>query len=283
MVSELTRRHVTVALAGDAGDEVFGGYPKYFAQRWAARLEHVPAWLRRWGMEKPLSLLPSPDGSVLLGQDKVRAFFQSLHYDYALRNQFWVAAFKPDFLEKLTGTPLREDTLAPIRARAAAYEGPDDIVTKTMYLDFKLLMQDDFNVKVDRASMLTSLEVREPFLDTEVVELAARMPSHLKVHGMQTKYLLKKLAARYYPREFVYRKKWGFGIPVKRWIRDKLRGHFEDVLSETNVAAAGLVCPTVCRRLLEDHLAERANNAHALWILYVLHVWHTHWGSGRNL
>ncbi len=277
IVCALTRQHVTVALAGDSGDELFGGYPKYFAQRWAAALQHIPRGLRTWLLEKPLALLPSPDGSVLLGQGKVAAFFRSLDQHYALRNQLWVSPFAPEQLEQLTGAPLDPATLAPILAYADDYRGPDDIVTKSMYMDFKTIMHDDFNAKVDRASMLSSLEVREPFLDTAMIELAARMPSHLKVRGMQTKYLLKKLCAQYYPREFVYRKKWGFGIPVKRWIREALRPRFEEVLSEQNVAAAGLVDPGMTARLLREHLAGTASHAAALWNLFVLHTWHARW------
>ena len=277
VVSHLTRQHVTVALAGDAGDEVFGGYPKYFAQRWAARLEKLPGWLRKWGMQKPLSLLPSPDGSVLLGQNKVNAFFKSLDCHYALRNQFWVGAFQPEQIEELTGRSLDPSALEPVLSCAAAYIGPDDITTKTMYLDFKLIMQDDFNVKVDRASMMTSLEVREPFMDTALIELAASMPSRLKVKGMQTKYLLKKVTERYYPKEFIYRKKWGFGIPVKRWIRGKLRQRFEETLSPECIDAVGLVNSTMVQRMLAEHIAGKANHSHPLWNLFVLHTWYKNW------
>lgn len=276
-VCKLTREHVKVALAGDAGDEVFGGYPKYFAQRWAALLQHVPRGVRRWLLEKPLSLLPSPDGSVLLGQGKVAAFFRSIDQHYALRNQLWVSPFGPAELEQLIGGPLAGETLAPILQCAEHYCGPNDVVTQSMYMDFCTIMHDDFNVKVDRASMLSSLEVREPFLDTALIELAARMPSHLKVRVMQTKYLLKKLCARYYPKAFVYRKKWGFGIPVKRWIREALRPRFEDVLSPENIRAAGLVNPDMVQCFLRDHLAGNANHAAALWNLFVLHTWYANW------
>jgi len=278
-VCKLTREHVKVALAGDAGDEVFGGYPKYFAQRWAAVLQHIPRRLRRWLLEKPLSLLPSPDGSVLLGQGKIAAFFRSVDQHHALRNQLWVSPFTPAQLEELSGAPLGEETLAPILHYAEEYTGPPDIVTQSMFMDFSTIMHDDFNVKVDRASMLSSLEVREPFLDTAVIELAARMPSHLKVRGMQTKYLLKKLCTRYYPKEFVYRKKWGFGIPLKRWIREALRPRFEQTLSHDAVCTAGLVNPSMVERLLREHLASTANHAAALWNLYVLHAWHARWAG----
>jgi len=274
IVSKLTRQHVTVALGGDGGDEVFGGYPKYFAQRWAARLEKIPAPIRKWCMEKPLSWLPSPEGSVLLGQGKVEAFFKSLHHNFALRNQFWVSPFLPEQIEDLTGMPLLPEATSPIIERAAEYSGIDDIVNKTMFLDYKIVMQDNFNVKVDRASMLTSLEVREPFMDTELVELAAQIPSRLKVRGMETKYLLKKVTEKYYPKKFIYRKKWGFGIPMKKWICGKLAPQFEEVLSTDNIKSAGLVNPEICRKLLDEHLSGKADNKAPLWNLFLLHKWY---------
>jgi asparagine synthase (glutamine-hydrolysing) len=278
-VSALTRTHVAAALAGDAGDELFGGYPKYFAQRWAAVLAHVPAPLRRWCIEMPLRLLPSPDGSVLLGQNKIAAFFRSIDQDYAVRSHLWVAAFLPDQIAELIGSPFTQDALEPVLRRAAEYQGPDDIVTKSMFLDFKLLLLDGSNVKTDRASSLAGLELREPFMDTEVIELAARIPSQFKVKRLCTKYLTRLLATRYYPREFVYRKKWGFGIPVKRWIRGELRPRFQDVLSTDNVRKAGLVNPAFCTKLLDDHLAERSSCAGQLWNLFVLHLWHANWSA----
>ncbi|MCX7848154.1 MAG: asparagine synthase (glutamine-hydrolyzing) [bacterium] len=283
VICKATREHVKVALAGDAGDEVFGGYPKYFAQRWAKGLERVPRWVRRWAMEKPLSLLPSPDGSVLLGQGKVGAFFRYIDMHYALRNQLWVSPFTPGVVSELLGVRLEDEALAPIFGYAAGYEGPDDIVTRSMYMDFCTILHDDFNVKVDRASMLSSLEVREPFLDTGLIELAARMPSDLKVRGMQTKYLLKKLCTRYYPKEFVYRKKWGFGIPVKRWIRGALRRRFEETLGEGAVRAAGLVDAGIVKRLLREHVSGAGDHAGALWNLFVLHEWHGRWGGRQGV
>ena len=278
IVSKLTRKHVTVALGGDGGDEIFGGYPKYFAQRWAARLEKIPAAFRKFFLEFPLGLLPSPDGSVLLGQGKINAFFKMLHYNFALRNQFWVSPFEPEQIEELTGSPLLEETTAPILARAEEYSGIDDIVNKTMFLDYKIVMQDDFNVKVDRASMLTSLEVREPFMDTELVELAAQVPARLKVKGMETKYILKKVTEKYFPREFIYRKKWGFGIPMKKWLRGKLAPQISDTLSQKNITRVGLVKPELPARLLREHLSGKKDNKSALWNLFLLHKWYEKWG-----
>jgi len=278
-VSHLTRQKVTVALGGDGGDEVFGGYPKYSAQRVAGILEKIPAPLRKYFIEKPLSFFPAKEGGVFFNSEKISSFFHSLHQNFALRNQFWVSAFQPEQIEELTGSALLDEAISPVLMHAAEYSGPDDIMTKTMFQDYKLLMQDDFNVKVDRASMLTSLEVREPFMDTELVELAAKMPSRFKVKGLETKYILKKVTEKYFPKDFIYRKKWGFGVPIKRWISGKLRGKFEETLSQENVKNAGLVNPEFCSRLLKEHLAGKSNHAGKLWTLFVLHNWHEKWGT----
>jgi len=278
-VSHLTRQKVTVALGGDGGDEVFGGYPKYFAQRIAGILEKIPAPLRKYFIEKPLSIIPAKEGGVFFNSEKISSFFHSLHHNFALRNQFWVSAFQPEQIEELTGSALLNESISPVLNRMSEYSGPNDIVAKTLFQDYKILMQDDFNVKVDRASMLTSLEVREPFMDTELVELVAKMPSHFKVKGMETKYLLKKVAEKYFPKDFIYRKKWGFGVPIKRWIRGNLRGKFEDVLSPKNVKNAGLVNHEICTKLLEEHLSEKHNHAGKLWSLFVLHNWYEKWGA----
>lgn len=278
-IAALARQHVPAAFAGDAGDETFGGYPKYFAHRWAAVLQHVPAGIRHWCLEQPLRFLPASDGSVLLGQNKVAAFFRSIDQHYALRNQFWVSAFLPEQLEELTGTPLLDGTLEPILRRAEEYQGPDDIVTKAMFLDFKLLLLDGNNVKTDRAGALAGLEFHEPFMDTAMIELAARIPSRLKVKGMCTKYLAKRLTERYFPKKFVYRKKWGFGIPIKRWIRDALRPRFEVAFAPDTVRRAGLVNPDVCARLLREHVSGQASCAGQLWALYVLQHWRRTWGG----
>ncbi len=166
-----------------------------------------------------------------------------------------------------------DEAISPVLNRMSEFSEPNDIVAKTLFQDYKILMQDDFNVKVDRASMLTSLEVCEPFMDTELVELAAKIPSHFKVKGMETKYLLKKVIEKYFPKEFIYRKKWGFGVPIKRWIRGKLREKFEERLSSENVKNSGLVNSEFCSRLLEEHLSEKHNHARKLWTLFVLHNW----------
>lgn len=278
-VSRMTREHVTVALAGDAGDEVFGGYPKYFAQRGAALIEKIPAFIRKYGMEMPLKLLPASDGSVLLGQGKVDAFFRSIDAGWAKRNQLWVSPFLPQQIAEITGRPVDPAVWFPIMNAVEKYRGPHDVATKAMYLDFTTIMQNVFNVKVDRASMRTSLEVREPFMDTEVLSLAGRMPRHLKVRRMETKYILKKLAERYYPKDFIYRKKWGFGAPVKQWLRGKLRARCEEVLSVENISAAGLVDPQITQKLVKEHVSGEKTHTSKVWALFCLHVWYTHWGK----
>lgn len=278
VVSSLARKHVKVALAGDGGDELFGGYPKYAAHRWAALAGRMPRWFRRL-LQSGLSRLPERRGSVLLNRSKLIRFLASLDQPIEIRNQLWVSQFQPPAIDRLTGRPMDEHVFEPVRQRMAEYEGPDDVVSKAMYLDFVLLMQDAFNVKADRASMMASLEIREPFLDTAMIELAAQMPSSAKIKGFETKLVLKELACRYYPREFVYRKKWGFGLPLAAWFSGELGDRFLEEACGNDGGLAGLVDADACRHLLSEHRSGTSNNSAGLWTLYALARWQRRWAE----
>lgn len=279
-VSRMTRTQATVALAGDAGDEVFGGYPKYIAQRWAQVCRHIPRRLRYYGIEYPLSILPASEGSVWRGQGKVASFFRSVDMSWAERNLLWVSPFTPDEVAALTGSACDASVWDPVTEAVAAYKGPRDVASKAMYLDYSTIMQNVFNVKVDRASMRASLEVREPFMDTAVRMLAGRMPREMKVRGATTKYILKKCAEKYFPRDFVYRKKWGFGAPVRKWLRGALRERCEEVLSPAHVRRVGLVDPDITARLVREHMTEECTHTAKVWALFCLHLWYASWGHG---
>lgn len=278
IVSSLARQHVKVALAGDGGDELFGGYPKYAAHRWAALAGKVPRVFRQM-LEAGLKRMPERSGAVFLNRDKLLGFLGSLHQPLEIRNQLWVSPFSPDAVERLTGRPLDEAVFEPVLRRAAEYEGPDDPVSKAMYLDFVLIMHDIFNVKADRASMMASLEVREPFLDTALVELVARMPSTIKIKGLETKAVLKELACRYYPRGFVYRKKWGFGLPLSAWFRGELGDRFAEETGDATKGLGNLVDSSACADLLTAHRRGASNQAARLWTLYALARWRRAWAG----
>jgi asparagine synthase (glutamine-hydrolysing) len=148
---------------------------------------------------------------------------------------------------------------------------------RAFYLLMKLYLQDDILVKVDRASMANSLEVRAPFLDHRFVEFAARLPTVYKLNRLTTKYILKEAARQILPRDIIRRGKKGFGAPVAQWIHGELREMFEDYLGEVRLRRDGIFDPVFIRTLLADHLAYRKDNRKLLWTLLIFQLWKERW------
>jgi len=149
----------------------------------------------------------------------------------------------------------------------------EDKTTLLQYLDLKLYLQDDILVKVDRASMACSLEVRAPFLDYELVEFVMNLPSSLKLRRFTSKYLLKKVTKDFLPKEVIERKKKGFGIPIAKWVKGPLRELFGDLLSYDKIKKEGLFNPSYVSSLLQDHLVNKKDNRKQLWTLLVWELW----------
>jgi asparagine synthase (glutamine-hydrolysing) len=147
------------------------------------------------------------------------------------------------------------------------------------YLDFRLYLEDNLLVKVDRASMACSLEMRTPFLDHRLIEFAAGLPAELKVRGFELKYLLKKAAVRWLPRKIVYRQKRGFSVPISRWMRRELRPWLDEALGEERLKRQGLFNAPYVRRLLEEHWGERADHRKLVWAIFCFQLWYDRWGS----
>ncbi len=148
-----------------------------------------------------------------------------------------------------------------------------DPLWRAQFADIKTYLVDNILAKVDRMSMANSLEARTPFLDYRVVEFAAGLPSHLKLNGFQSKYLLKRCMAGKLPNEILHRKKEGFSIPIKNWLKKELRPLMEDVLSEQRIKREGLFNAPYIEKLKADHLKGAANNSHQLWPLIVFECW----------
>jgi len=158
----------------------------------------------------------------------------------------------------------------------STYEGEypyGDRITKVQYLDLKLYLQESILVKVDRASMACSLEVRAPFLDYELVEFVMSLPSKLKLKGFTSKYIFKKAMKSWLPDEVIKRPKKGFGVPIAKWVKGPLKELFEDLLSPVRIAREGFLDPEYVNELLEDHLANKRDNRKQLWTLLVWELW----------
>lgn len=276
LLSKFTREHVTVALGGDGGDELFAGYPTYLAHRWAGRYE------RFLGPFHPLvnllgNLLPVSDDNISF-DFKVKKFLSGIGFPPEIRNSIWLGSFSFSELTKVLSPQLAGDfALAKLTEDLTGYRktfSGKDPTTLLQYMDLKLYLHDDILVKVDRASMACSLEVRAPFLDHELVEFVMRLPSSLKLKGFTQKYLLKKAVANLLPEEVVHRKKKGFGIPVAKWVKGPLKELFQDLLAPDRIRREGFLNAEYVTKLLKDHLAGRKDNRKQLWTLLVWELWH---------
>jgi len=276
LVSKMARQFVTVALSGDGGDELFAGYEHYQAQR-----------MSRW----PLA----PFGGKVVGAavnrlkpadkkkgtwNKLRRFTQGFDHEGGLRHLRWMMflsdrtkkrLYAPGFVESLGGIRgLRErEPFADLFDRMKGF----DRTTGELFLDLKTYLVDDIMVKVDRMSMAVSLEAREPLLDHKLIEFAFRLPGELKLRNGDTKWIFKKTMERLLPKETVWRKKEGFSIPIKHWLKTDLKTLMEDTLGQDRLRRDGLFQPKSIRAMIDAHAAGRENYSHQLWALMVFHIW----------
>jgi len=275
-LARVTRDHVTVALTGDAGDELFLGYERYAATRLAALADKLgplggPLRARLW------SRLPaSVEQKTRLR--KLRKFAATLAYPPAERYYRIIAIFndeekqelyEPEFAERV-GRGASLDFLAGIYDAA----GTDDPVAAVAYADLSSYLPCDLLTKVDVATMSVGLEARCPFLDHEFVEFALSIPVRLKLKGMSTKHLLKRAFADLLPPEIASRGKMGFGVPISSWFRGELAPYLRGVLcGPGRRPGRGRFRPEAVRKLMEDHIAGRADNGYKLWNLLNLELW----------
>jgi asparagine synthase (glutamine-hydrolysing) len=279
LVSRCARADVTVALSGDGGDELFGGYETYVAQELARAWQRIPSFVRR-GLAEPSidRLRPRPAKKGLV--NKAKRFVEGLRHDEALGHARW-RLFVGEALRRCLFTEEAQRGLAtrPERHILALLDaaGPRSELDRSLYVDLKSYLSDNILVKLDRMSMACSLEARVPYLDHELIELAFRLPSALKVRRGKTKVLLKKLAAKRVPPECVYRPKEGFSIPIKNWLGSEFRPLMEELLARERLASEGIFQVDVVERMKREHREEKANHSHALWALLVFEDWRTRW------
>jgi asparagine synthase (glutamine-hydrolysing) len=284
VLARLTRAHVTVALSGDGGDELFGGYNRYaWAQRFWKRVEPVPLPVRRaagavldwvppgwWdrAFDGARRLLPASVALRMPGTklSKVARVLPAadLHETYVT-----LASHFEDPARLVLGA-VEPPTLLTSPRRWPAL---DDAVERMMYLDTMTYLPDDILTKVDRATMAWSLEGRMPFLDPHVAALAWRTPTDRKVKGGSGKWLLRQLLHRYVPPALVERPKAGFGVPIGDWLRGPLRPWAEELLASGRLAHDGLLAPDVVRAMWTEHLSGRRDRQFELWDVLMLQAW----------
>jgi len=275
-VSRETRKHVTVALNGDGGDESFAGYERYAAMKAAETYNRFPAPLRKAFVDLPVSLLPSSEIQKSRIRD-VKRFLQAARLPRSERYFRWSSTFDSgakreiytdDFAARIAGNnPLH------FQAEWFGKANGSGLLDSTLLTDQMTYLPNDLLVKVDIASMAVSLEARSPFLDHHVIEFAASLPEKMKMSGFQTKSLLKKVAARLVPREVVYRRKMGFGVPIAKWLRNEMKNFTRETLLSERSLSRGIVKPEILERYVSEHIEGKRDHAFKIWTLLMLELW----------
>ncbi len=269
LVSRLAAEDVKVALSGEGGDELFGGYHTYAADLLAARVGSVAR------MAGPLvERLPSSARRASLDY-RAKRFVRAAHLPPLERHHGWKEIFSQDARAELTGRRDAADPVDLLRARYAETAGSEELA-RLQDVDLGVYLVDDLLVKTDRASMAHSLEARVPYLDTIVTNLALALPTRHKVRGLQKKILLRKAAEPLVPRKIVHGKKRGFSIPAAAWLRGELGPFARETLSADVLARQGYFRPEAVTRLLEEHVSGRQDLSRQLWGLLAFTLWHEH-------
>ena len=274
-VSELARQKVTVAVAGDGGDEVFAGYEKYSIDAIENRLRNMfPAWLRKNVFPKLAKVLAKSNTKVCR---KGKSLLTSLSLDPAMgfyisnamiEDRQWNNLIKPEVKERL-------GDYHPARLSIDAYnkaDGPDHLA-KILYVDMKTYLPGDILVKVDRMSMANSLEVRAPILDKEMIEFAATLPSDLKFNKGEKKYILKQLFKPLLPDDILYRKKMGFSVPLASWLRGEIKDLAEEYLFSKSHGIQQIFDMEKVKQLWDQHQSQKADHATVLWSMLMYQMW----------
>ncbi len=277
-VSKLARENVTVILSGDGGDETFAGYRRY---RWAkdmGRHDWLPNWFKKSAFGLPSTLMPEG----MKGKGTLQHLSRDPFERYAGLNTFGERSYlsgllSPDLLSGLQGQSSRD--LPDYGAMRGYYEQclQHDYLTRIQHVDTKTYLAEDILTKVDRASMLCSLETRAPLLDHEVVELAARIPSTMKLKNSETKYILKKAMEGYLPDEILYRRKMGFGVPLVHWFKKDLTSYARDILLSQEARQRGIFNPSSVDALLLDHQKKGRDLSARIWALLFFEHWCQNW------
>jgi asparagine synthase (glutamine-hydrolysing) len=267
LVSELASRHVKVALSGEGGDELFGGYYTYAADLLALRFGWAAPLARPF-----VELLPSSSKKASFDY-KAKRFVRGAKLPPLERHHAWKEIFSPEVRAQLTLQRPGFDPVNVLRARFAETEGAE-LLARLQDVDLGTYLVDDLLVKTDRASMAHSLEARVPYLDPLVSGLAQALPTKLKVSGLRKKRLLRKAAAPLLPRRIVYGRKRGFSIPAAAWLRGELEPFARDVLSAETLKRQAFFRPVVVSDLIDRHVAGNEDLSRQLWGLLAFTLWY---------
>lgn len=275
-VSKETRNFVTVALNGDGGDESFAGYERHAAMKIAELYHRVPSFARKLLVEKPIGLIPTSELKKSRVRDAKR-FLQAASLPKTERYFRWMSTFnrdaKKDIYTKEFSEKVSAQNASSFLDQWFAKANGLGILDATLLTDQMTYLPNDLLVKVDIASMAVSLEARSPLLDHKVIEFAASLPENLKMKGFETKSLLKKVAARLVPREVIYRRKMGFGVPIGNWFRGEMKGFVRDILLSEKSLKRGIIKPEMLEKYVGEHTNAEKDHTFQIWTLLMLELW----------
>ncbi len=275
LVSALARRHVTVSLSGDGGDELFGGYHRYFlGQKAFNYVKRVPRPLRKVTGHAITSIPTKAWDRAFWRQNRAG---ERIHKLARLMKSTDHDSMYFDLLTLWRDVvPGAKKCELPVTDRAR-WPKIDDPIARMMYFDLVTYLPDDILVKVDRASMAVSLEAREPLLDHRLIEFAWKLPLQMKVRNAKGKWLLRKVLYRYVPEELIERPKMGFGVPVGAWIRGPLRDWAESLLDERRMREDGLVDVDRIREMWRAHVTGQTDWSQHIWTVLMFLAWREEW------
>ena len=282
LLSKMAKEKVTVVLGGDGGDEFWMGYPTFIAHRLFPLFNIIPGFIKNNALNFFASLLPVSFDNFSF-DFKVKKFLSGINIaDNILRNQVWLSAFSPKELKYLFTPEIYEVIKNNVFEDINKIIGENTGMSKWQKLVYsysKHYLAEDILTKVDRASMMNSLEVRSPFLNHELVSFVNNLPDNFKFKGMEGKYFLKKLMEPRLGKDIISRKKKGFGIPIARWLTGELKGELGKMLSEEKIKKQGFFDYSYVKKIIAEHMEGRKNNRQKLWSLFVFQKWHENWAE----
>ena len=276
LLARFVRQHVTVALGGDGGDELFAGYPMYVAHKMAAIYSAIPGLLRRGVIEPVVNALPVSTNNMSFDY-KAKRFVRATHLDPVTRHHTWFGSFSIEQQRDLLMPEIISQTNGDIYRSAREMLNLIDSVNeieRMQFLDINFYMAEDILTKVDRAAMAVSLETRAPFLDPRVGQFAMSIPVDYKLRGRKGKFVLKQAVKDLLPREILSRPKKGFGIPIAEWLKGRLNPLLHDMLAPQKLTEQGIFNASYVQRLISEHESNKASHHKELWTLLVFQLWY---------
>ncbi len=275
LLAQFVRKHVTVALGGDGGDELFAGYPMYYAHTVAAKYLAIPAFVRSGLIEPVVNALPVSTKNMSFDY-KAKRFVRASKHDDVTRHHSWFGSFSLDQHEELFTKDVLEQTDSDIYKGVRELVGASDaknVIEQMQYADINFYLAEDILTKVDRAAMAVSLETRAPFLDPRVGQFAASIPVNYKLKGKAGKVILKEAMKGLLPHDILHRPKKGFGIPIAEWLKGRLNPLLHDMLAPTRIREQGLFNADYVQKLISEHETGKASHHKELWTLLVFQLW----------